>query len=332
MPFYEFFVSQFVIENSLLLISGVLFIAFCLDCLLGETRHFHPLIGFGNLVYKIENNFNKSINQQTSQNTKLMIKQRLIGSCAWLVLTLPLPIGYYFLRGEHWAFWLLDAVILYLAIGYRSLVEHAAQIAKPLATGDMQQARHFCGYIVSRDTSQLTDVDISRATTESVLENGHDAVIASLVCYAIGGIPLVILHRLANTLDAMWGYKNPRFLHFGWCAARMDDALGWPTAKISSLLYALQGNVFLALKNAYQQGRQYKSLNGGWCMASGATALSFSIGGRGIYHGKEIETVTLGQGPQVQSKDINRSLKLVRNAALIFIVITFIASFIISTL
>lgn len=330
MPIYDFLVAESFIENGLL-IACVLFVAFCLDNVLGETRRFHPLIGFGNLVYKLEKVLNHS-NNQDNNSTITNTKQRLIGTCAWLMLTLPLPICYYFLRGEHWSFWLLDAFMLYLAIGYRSLVEHAAQIAKPLAAGDMQQARHFCGYIVSRDTSKLTEADIARATTESVLENGHDAVIASLVWYAIGGIPLVILHRLANTLDAMWGYKNPRFLHFGWCAARMDDLLGWPTAKISSLLYALQGNMFLALKNAYQQGRKYKSLNGGWCMASGATTLNFSIGGRGIYHGKEIETVTLGQGPQVQSKDITRSLKLVRNAALIFIVITLIASFIISTL
>ena len=320
-------ISDFFSSQHLLLTAAVLLLAFGLDNLLGETRRFHPLIGFGNLVYKIENWLNRCENQNHA-SAITNSKQRLLGSCAWLLLTLPLPIAYYVLRGEHWAFWLLDAFILYLAIGYRSLVEHAAQIAKPLAVGDMLQARHFCGYIVSRDTSALTEADIARATTESVLENGHDALIASLVWYAIGGIPLVILHRLANTLDAMWGYKNSRFLHFGWCAARMDDLFGWPTAKVSSLLYALQGNVFSALINAYQQGRQYKSLNGGWCMASGATALNFSIGGRGIYHGKEIETVTLGQGAMVQSKDITRSLKLVRNAAIIFIVINFAASLI----
>lgn len=307
----------------MILIAAVLLLAFILDLALGETKYYHPLVGFGNLVNKLETRLNIS-SQQVSH---YQWQQRFAGAIAWLVLTLPLPLLYFFCRGEHWSFYLLDAFIVYLAMGYRSLVEHAAQIATPLQAGDLAQARHFCGYIVSRDTSQLTEADIARATTESVLENGHDAVIASFIWFLIGGAPLVILHRLANTLDAMWGYKNSRFLHFGWFAARMDDLLGWPTAKISSLLYACQGNIISALNNAFKQGRKYKSLNGGWAMASGATALNISLGGSGIYHGKTIESVTLGCGPSVQAHDIFRSLKLVKNAVLIIIISCFMAAF-----
>ncbi len=149
-----------------------------------------------------------------------------------------------------------------------------------------------------------------------MLENGHDAVIATVVWFAIGGAPLVILHRLSNTLDAMWGYKNSRFIYFGWFAARMDDFLGWPTAKITSLLYVCQGPLLIALDNAKIQGRQYKSLNGGWVMAAGATVLGIRLGGSASYHGKTIQSVTLGKGAQVSSKDIEPSLTLVSNALL----------------
>lgn len=300
--------------------------AFILDCLLGETNRYHPLVGFGNIANKIESIANKS-----SMHHKPALHQwglRLRGALAWAFIVLPLPALYFWLHQDSLLFWLFDIAIVYLAIGYNSLVKHAAQIAAPLAEGNMTQARHFCGYIVSRDTSALSEHEIARATTESVLENGHDAVIATLVWFCIGGAPLVILHRLANTLDAMWGYKNTRFLHFGWFAARMDDVLGWPTAKISSLLYACQGNIAKALTNGFKQGRQYKSLNGGWAMASGATVLNITLGGTGIYHGKAVESVALGQGPAVQAKDIQRSLDLVRNAALIFIASQFLLLFV----
>ncbi|CAM3139431.1 adenosylcobinamide-phosphate synthase CbiB [Moritella viscosa] len=316
--------------NDYMSVSLILAAAFILDILLGEPHRYHPLVGFGNITNKLERLLNKKSNNKSNKPWQA----RLLGTFSWALLTLPLPLGYYLLHQDTFLFWCLDAVIVYSAIGYNSLVKHAKQIAVPLNNGDIQQARHFCSYIVSRDTSNLTEQEIARATTESVLENGHDAVIASLVWFAIGGAPLVILHRLVNTLDAMWGYKNPQFLYFGWCAARMDDLLGWPTAKISSLLYATQAlltrhtSMFNALRNGLCQGRQYKSLNGGWAMATGATVLNISLGGQGIYHGKIIESVTLGQGPQVNTADIEPSLHLVRNAAIIFIISYFFISLI----
>lgn len=296
----------------------VLIFAYLLDRLLGEPNRFHPLVGFGNLTNRLEQRFNHA-HPDRDKTEVSPLAARISGMLCWFALTTPLPLLYYFLHQDSWLFWGLDCLILYAAIGYNSLLKHARQILLPLAAGDINQARHYCSYIVSRNTSELTEQQIARATTESMLENGHDAVIATVVWFAIGGAPLAILHRLANTLDAMWGYKNSRFIYFGWFAARMDDLLGWPTAKITTLLYGCQGNLLSALRNARIQGRQYKSLNGGWVMASGATVLGISIGGRATYDGKVVESVTLGTGPQVTTKDVEPSLTLVGNALLIFI-------------
>lgn len=288
----------------------IMMLALILDALLGEPRRLHPLVGFGLLTQKLEKTCNRFKNKSNS---------RIAGVICWLVLTLPLPIAYFVIHQNNAFFWVLDVIVVYAAIGHKSLKQHAMQILKPLQNNDITQARHFCSYIVSRNTKTLSEPEIVRATTESVLENGHDAVIASLVWFMIGGAPLVILHRLANTLDAMWGYKNERFVHFGWCAARMDDLLGWPSAKITCLLFACQKRFYPALKNGFVQGRQYKSLNGGWVMASGATVLNFTLGGKAMYHGKIVESVTLGCGESVVANDIARSLALVKTAALIFI-------------
>lgn len=303
----------------------IMLTAFMFDYIFSEVKRFHPLVGFGyltSLLEKLLNDFHYTGNH-SGQWTP-----RLRGTFSWLILCLPIPIIYYYFHQNNLLFWCLDAMALYFAIGLKSLKLHALQILKPLKENDLASARHFCGYLVSRKTDELSEQEISRATVESVLENGHDAAVASFVWFIIGGAPLVILHRLANTLDAMWGYKNQRYLHFGWCAARMDDLLGWPSAKVTALLYACQTNFSFskmknALQNGYQQSKQYKSLNGGWVMATGASVLNFKLGGSATYHGKEVISPILGCGEVVGKNDIFRSINLVNKAVLIFIIVFF---------
>lgn len=314
-------------EFSVLL---TLIIALLLDKTLGEAKRFHYLVGFGWLASKVEALLNPYCLEKNTTpatvKTVSVIKTKLLGAIAWGLLVLPLPVLYYcFSEQLTWYGQILvDATILYLAIGLNSLQQHAMQIYRPLKSGDLKTARRFTGYIVSRETSALSEQEMSRATVESMLENGHDAVIASLVYYLIGGAPLVILHRLANTLDAMWGYKNSRFINFGYASARLDDVLGFVSGKCSTLLYALQGlpkqRCYQAIYNAYSQGNQYKSHNGGWVMAAGATVMAIKLGGSAQYHGKVVHSVTLGTGDEVTSEDIPNSLKVVIRASLLVVI------------
>lgn len=198
------------------------------------------------------------------------------------------------------------------------------QVYEPLKANDLTKARYFTGYLVSRNTKGLTSTEMSRATVESMLENGHDSVIASMVYYLIGGAPLVIIHRFANTLDAMWGYKTPQFNAFGYVSARLDDLLGFITAKICTLLYAIQRKPTTSLVNAYQQGNHYKSHNGGWVMAAGATVLNRKLGGSAQYNGKIITSVTLGCGQKVEVKDIPKSVAVVQRAAILLVLFIFV--------
>lgn len=308
-----------------------LIMGYLLDKYLGEATRFHYLVAFGKIARAIEVVFNGQSKQSVSQ-----VINRLKGLLAWLLLVLPLPILYYWLfikfnQQVHWLVWtLIDAVIIYLALGVRSLNEHAMQIYRPLTANNLNDARKYTGYIVSRETTNLTEQEMSRATVESMLENGHDAAVATLFYYIIGGVPLVIAHRFANTLDAMWGYKNQRFLHFGYASAKLDDFLGFVSGKICTLLYAIQGittgKFKSAIFNAYQQGNRYKSHNGGWVMASGATVLDIRLGGSSVYHGKEVESVVLGQGEPATTSDIPKSVTLVKRACLLLIAVTLISN------
>ncbi|PCI57915.1 MAG: cobalamin biosynthesis protein CobD [Gammaproteobacteria bacterium] len=297
-------------------------LALLLDHILGEPKKYHQLVGFGNLANKMDQWLNRPVNQSSSFSKT----NAILGTIAWCLLVIPicylsyvslvlLPVSVQLI---------IEVVFLYLALGLNSLHLHAMQVFKPLSQGDLSTARHFTGYLVSRETANLTPKEMSRATVESMLENGHDAVIASLVYYIIGGIPLVILHRLANTLDAMWGYRNTRFNSFGFFAARADDILGFISGKVCTLLYALQQPFLLALKNAYQQGNQYKSHNGGWVMAAGATVMKRTLGGSALYHGKTVHSLVLGMGDSINIEDIPRSINIVRRAAISLTLLVFI--------
>ena len=218
-----------------------LLIALLLDYFLKEPKRFHPLVGFGNLAIAIE----KRLNQGTAAKNR----QKRSGIIAWLLAVIPLTcvalIIDLLLSDSTVLSAVVGGVVLYLAIGWQSLLSHALAIAKPLKQGDLDSARTAVGMIVSRDTSELDEKAVASAATESVLENGADAIFAAIFWFCLLGIPGVVLYRLSNTLDAMWGYKNERFLHFGWCAARIDDLLNFIPARLTALSYALVGETKL---------------------------------------------------------------------------------------
>jgi adenosylcobinamide-phosphate synthase len=274
-----------------------------LDRLLGEPRRLHPLVGFGRLADAAERACNRG------QGTAW---RRLAGLLAWGLLVLP------WVALAAWATprtlfgWAVDALLLYLALGGRSLAEHALRVASDLAAGDLDSARRHVGWMVSRDTSELDASGVANAGIESTLENGNDAVLGALFWFALLGGPGAVLFRLANTLDAMWGYKTERHLHFGWAAARLDDALNYLPARLTALSYALFGATRRALACWRRQAPLWESPNAGPVMAAGAGSLGLALGGAAIYHGRLEERPPLGEGRAARGEDIGRALSLVR--------------------
>ncbi|MGH8568331.1 MAG: adenosylcobinamide-phosphate synthase CbiB, partial [Gammaproteobacteria bacterium] len=212
------------------------------------------------------------------------------------------------------------ALLLYLALGHHSLHEHARPIAAALHAGNLDAARGRLGHIVSRDTATLNTTDIAKGAVESVLENGNDAVFAALFWFVIGGAPAVVAYRLANTLDAMWGYRNARYLHFGWAAARLDDLLNYLPARLTALTYALIGDAPRALRCWRAQGVTWKSPNAGPVMAAGAGSLCVQLGGPAVYCGQREERPLLGAGAPPEADDIERALGLVRRGVGLWLV------------
>lgn len=226
---------------ALLCVAGV-----ALDALLGEPKRWHPLVAFGRMAERIEQRFNSGGRGWRSH-----------GVTAWVLAVLPLTILATALSWLPYVGWLVEILALYCALGMRSLGEHVQPVAEALRANNLDEARTRVGYLVSRQTSELDETEVARAATESVLENGSDAVFAAIFWFVVAGAPGVVLYRLSNTLDAMWGYRNERFERFGWAAARIDDVLNYIPARLVALTYAVLGKTRLALKCWRKQAPQW---------------------------------------------------------------------------
>lgn len=272
--------------------------AVALDHLLGEPARLHPLAGFGWLARRVE---------QLCYGTSYVR-----GAIAVCALLLPLAALAAWLQSLAIIGTLCSALLLYFAIAPRSLREHAGRVIAACAGNDLPAARAAVSMLVSRDTTKLNEEGVARATVESVLENGNDAIFSALFWFAVAGAPGVVLYRLSNTLDAMWGYRNTRYNEFGWAAARLDDALNYIPARLTALGYALVGHTSSALHCWRVQAKQWDSPNAGPVMAAGAGALQVRLGGRAIYHGAISERPLLGCGAEVACGDIARAVQLVQ--------------------
>jgi adenosylcobinamide-phosphate synthase len=288
---------------ALAVLAGV-----ALDAWLGEPRRWHPLVAFGRLAEGLEARFNRPAEADPHASGR---GWRSHGVTAWCLAVLPATCAVWLLSHVPHLGWVIGVLALYAALGLRSLGDHLLPVARALRLGDLDEARRRVGQVVSRDTRQLDAAGVARAATESALENGSDAVFAALFWFALAGTPGVVLYRLSNTLDAMWGYRTPRFERFGWAAARIDDVLNYVPARLVALTYAVLGRTRVALRCWKTQARRWDSPNAGPVMAAGAGALGVELGGAAVYHGELHARPSLGEGPPPRARDIERALNLV---------------------
>jgi len=308
-------------------ISLTILLAIFLDRCLGEPKSFHPLIGFGALVKFFEKRFYRdSYWRGVIATISVIIVVVFPCWILWMGLISTIDaLGKAMLDQEIAASvidvltLIISSIVVYFAIAWRSLVEHANDVAKALADNNLSQARNMAAKILSRDTQNLNHKQISSATIESVLENGNDAIFAAIFWYLVAGLPGVVIFRLVNTLDAMWGYKSPRLIHFGWAAARLDDVMNYIPARLSAFSYAMAGNATSAFRCWLSQAKQWKSPNAGVVMASGAGSLGLCLGGEAVYHGETQWRPKLGQGGEAEFQDIGRALQLLRRAIFIWL-------------
>ncbi len=280
-----------------------LLLGYSADRLIGDPRRHHPVAGFGSVAEKVE----KAIYADTRRRGGAYVVL-LVGGATAAAFAAERA------SRRHSAIHLtLVAATTWAVLGGKSLERESHSVLTLLETDDLEAARVRVGFLVGRDTSNLDRDDIARAVVESVAENTSDAVVAPLVWGAAAGVPGLVAHRCANTLDAMVGYRNPRYRHFGWSAARLDDLLGLPGARLTGLLASLIGPDRRGAWRAwYRDARNHPSPNAGVVEASFAGALHLRLGGINSYGGTDEQRATMGHGRVPTPSDIRPTSTLAR--------------------
>lgn len=209
------------------------------------------------------------------------------------------------------------ALATWVALGGTSLARTGSRMARALERGDAEGARRLLPSLCGRDPTVLDEAGLTRASLESVAENTSDAVVAPLLWAAVGGAPAVLGYRAINTLDAMVGYRSPRYLRFGWAAARLDDAANYPGARVTAGLVVVcaplvGGSLTAAVRAWRRDAARHPSPNAGVVEAAFAGALGVQLGGPTQYRHELQIRPTLGDGRAPTVTDLRRAVLLSR--------------------
>jgi adenosylcobinamide-phosphate synthase len=259
--------------------------ALLLDLALGDPRWLlHPVVLIGHLINFLDNTLNRIVSHKLTAGILLLVMTAAsAGAAAWLLIR-----GGYCLHPL--AGFLVSVFISYTCLAARSLHRESALVADALAAGNLDEARRNLSYIVGRDTDALDESEIWRALVETVAENTSDGIIAPLFWLTLTGPVGGMAYKAVSTLDSMVGYRNERYLQFGWASARMDDLLNFIPARLTALLMILAAPLAgLSSKDALsvvlRDRLKHPSPNSGHPEAAAAGALGVRLGGPASYKG-----------------------------------------------
>lgn len=286
-----------------------LLLGWAADRALGDPRRGHPVALFGTWAGWVETRTHRD-----SRAAGVLTEA--------LVLAPPLALGVAATRLPGPARALATAALTWAALGGTSLGREGLAVHELLASDDLPGARTRVRNLVGRVTDDLTADEVARAAVESVAENTSDAVVGTLVWGAALGPLGVVLHRTANTLDAMHGHRTARYARFGWAAARLDDLLGWVPARATVLATAAASPLRAGevVRTAVRDGRDHPSPNAGPVEAGFAAALGLRLGGRTVYASGAEDRVVMGSGPAPTVADLPRAVLLARRVGVVTLV------------
>jgi adenosylcobinamide-phosphate synthase len=282
------------------------------DAALGDPARLHPVAGFGQLVARLERRLYADGVRPGVALVAVSLAGPLLGGVA----------AERAVRSRPLAIVAVTAVATWVVLGGTSLAREGAVMAATLERGDVDAARARLPHLCARDPSGLDADALARATVESLAENTSDAVVAPLLWGAVAGVPGLLGYRAVNTLDAMIGYRSPRYLRFGRVAARLDDVANWVPARVTGLLTVLaaplvDGSPLQAWRVLRREGGRHPSPNAGRPEAAAAGALGVRLGGSNVYAGHVERRPALGEGGRApEVGDVRRAVRLGRAVGL----------------
>ncbi|MEV4265462.1 cobalamin biosynthesis protein [Kribbella sp. NPDC049584] len=285
---------------------GIL-LGFAADRLFGDPRRFHPVAGFGQTAARLERRLYADSKQVGVAHTAVLVGATTVLGLAVERLTREHPI-------LHTA---ATAAATWTVLGARSLEREAEAMAALLEDKDIPAARDRLSHLCARDATDLEADELARATVESIAENTSDACVAPLLWGGVLGIPGLLGYRAVNTLDAMVGYRSPKYQNFGWASARLDDVLNLVPARVCAVLTGLVAGRPCEARAVWKRdAAKHPSPNAGPVEASFAGALGLTLGGTNDYGSYQEDRGTLGDGPAPTVADVRRTASLARRVGM----------------
>jgi adenosylcobinamide-phosphate synthase len=285
-------------------------LGFLLDQLLGDPHGWpHPVRWIGRLIALLEKILRPWLPERLAGILLLLVVTGTTGAATWGMLELAGSV-------HEVARLIVATVLVYFGLAARSLADETRQVLGPCLQEDWPKARQRLRLIVGRDTDALPPEQTYRACIETVAENTTDAVVAPLLYAALFGPGGMWVFKAISTLDSMVGYRNERYVRFGWASARMDDVANFVPARLTWLLLSLAalltGNrARAALRAGWRDGRKHPSPNAAWAEAAMAGALGIQLGGPSTYEGKLSLKPCLGEAlePMTPAK-VSQAIRL----------------------
>jgi adenosylcobinamide-phosphate synthase len=215
-------------------------------------------------------------------------------------------------------------------IAQKSLYEHVRAVADALEREGLASGRLAVSKIVGRNPERLDEAGVARAAIESLAENFADGIVAPAFWIAIGGLPGGALYKTINTADSMIGHRTPRYVVFGWAAARLDDLVNLPASRLAALFLvmgaaAVGDSPSGAARAAWRDASRHRSPNAGWPEAAMAGALGLRLAGPRAYGEELVDDAFMGDGtPEATVADIRRALRLFRASCVVSWLVLFI--------
>ena len=280
-------------------------LGFLLDLIVGDPQNpIHPIRIIGSLCKTVEKFFRSILKRYL----------KVAGLLTWILVVFIVFIFNYLLlkvtyRINPSVTMILGSVMIYFCISTKALKIEGLKVVKYVIKDDIEGARKQLSYIVGRDTKNLDKESILKAVVETVAENMSDGVIAPLFYAGIGGAPLAFLYKAVNTMDSMFGYKNDKYIKFGYFPAKLDDVFNYIPARLSGYFIVVVSFILgLDYKNSFKiykrDKNNHSSPNSAHPEAAVAGALNVQLGGPNYYFGKLVEKQTIGDDRE--KIDINK--------------------------
>lgn len=308
----------------------ILCAAYLIDRVVGDPRSLpHPVIIMGWWITRLERVIRLLVKSESHLKLAGVLFPLVIVGGSYAVVWLLLW-GAMFIHPV--LAWILGAWLISTTIATKGLADAGMEIARHLVAGDMEAARRSLSMVVGRDTERLDEPEVCRGAVETVAENIVDAIVSPLIYAAIGGAPLAMAYRAANTLDSMVGYKNEKYRNLGWASARFDDVLNYIPARLTALLLVaaswlqrLDGKQCWAMIR--RDAHLHPSPNSGLPEAGVAGALGVQLGGLNYYQDVASNRAKMGDAKRpLQASDIVATIRLMYLVSLLCLLVSVMIS------